>query len=234
MTFKYVAFCMSVLLLIAGCASTKAHRQPIITGKIARPAHIWVVDFAASADEIPANSTLVGYYGTKDMAQTKEDIATGRKLGALIATELVKKIRDMEMPAKHMGPGSTPAINDIIIRGYIVSFDEGSAAKRVTIGLGAGTSELKVAVEGFQVTAQGPRLLGFGTTDATGSKTPGGAVGAAAWIATANPAGLIVSSGMKVYGEVSGSGKVEGRAVQTAGEIADTLKKRFQEQGWVR
>jgi len=36
-----------------------------------------------------------------------------------------------------------------------------------------------------------------------------------------------------VYGEESGSSKVEGRAKQTAKEIADVLKKRFQEQGWI-
>ena len=38
---------------------------------------------------------------------------------------------------------------------------------------------------------------------------------------------------MKVYGEASGSSKVEGRAKQTAKEIADVLKKRFQDQGWI-
>ena len=38
---------------------------------------------------------------------------------------------------------------------------------------------------------------------------------------------------MKVYGEESGKSKVEGRAKDTAKEIADVLKKRFQEQGWV-
>jgi len=33
---------------------------------------------------------------------------------------------------------------------------------------------------------------------------------------------------------VSGSSKVEGRAKKTAEEIADVLKERFKEQGWVR
>ncbi|MCK7497245.1 MAG: hypothetical protein MZW92_45245 [Comamonadaceae bacterium] len=58
-------------------------------------------------------------------------------------------------------------------------------------------------------------------------------MGAAAFIATANPAGLIISTGMKAYGEMSGKSKVEGRADQTAKEIADVLKERFQEQGWI-
>ena len=123
--------------------------------------------------------------------------------------------------------------NDIVIRGYLLSVDEGSAAKRVTVGFGAGSSELKVAAEGFQMTAQGLRKIGSGTLDSAGNKTPGGAVGLAVFAATANPAGLIVSSGMKAYGEYSGSAKIEGRAKATAKEIAERIKPRFQQQGWI-
>jgi hypothetical protein len=83
------------------------------------------------------------------------------------------------------------------------------------------------------MTAKGLRKLGMGTVNSGGNKTPGMALGAATWIATANPAGLIVGGGMKVYGEASGSAKIEGRAKATAEEIADQLKIRFQEQGWV-
>lgn len=59
-------------------------------------------------------------------------------------------------------------------------------------------------------------------------------MGLAALVATGNPVGLIVSSGVKVYGEASGSAKIEGRAKQTANEIADQLKIRFQQQGWIK
>jgi len=59
------------------------------------------------------------------------------------------------------------------------------------------------------------------------------AVGVISLLATHNPAGLIVSGGMKVYGEESGKSTVEGRAKQTAKEIADVLKKRFEQQGWI-
>ncbi|KKO19351.1 MAG: hypothetical protein BROFUL_01950, partial [Candidatus Brocadia fulgida] len=109
----------------------------------------------------------------------------------------------------------------------------GSAVKRMTIGFGSGSSKLQVVAEGYQVTAQGLRKLGGGTVEAGGSKGPGTALGAAGWIATANPAGLIVSGGMKVYGEASGKAKIGGRAKQVAKEIADHLKTRFKEQGWI-
>ena len=104
----------------------------------------------------------------------------------------------------------------------------------MAIGLGAGASDLKVAVEGFQMTDRGLRKLGSGSTDASGDKTPGAAVGAAVLVATKNPVGLIVSTGFHLYDEKTGKSTVEGRADQTAKEIAGILKKRFQDEGWIQ
>jgi len=58
-------------------------------------------------------------------------------------------------------------------------------------------------------------------------------VGALTTIATHNPLGLIVSTGIKAHEEHSGSGKLEGRAKDTAKKIAEVLEKRFQDQGWI-
>jgi hypothetical protein len=208
-------------------------RNELVTEQLPRPAHIWVYDFAATPADVPDESALAGKHSEHSPPQTAEQIATGRQLGAEIAAQLVEEIRGMGMPAEQAVAGTTPQINDIIIRGYLISFNEGSAAKRITIGFGSGASDLKVAAEGFQMTAQGLRKLGSGTTDSGGRKAPGAEVGVLGLLATHNPAGLIISSGMKVYGEESGSSKVEGKAKQTAKEIADVLKKRFQEQGWI-
>ena len=89
-------------------------------------------------------------------------------------------------------------------------------------------------MEGYQMTASGLRKLGSGTIEAKGAKGPGASLGAAGWLITGNPIGLIVGGGIKVYGEASGSAKVEGRAKATAKEIADVLKQRFEEQGWIQ
>jgi hypothetical protein len=91
-----------------------------------------------------------------------------------------------------------------------------------------------VAVEGLQMTDNGLREIGSGSTASGSNKTPGMAVGLATLLATHNPAGLIVSTGMKVYDEKSGKSTVDGRSKQTAKEIADQLKKKFQEQGWIK
>ena len=229
-----IGFCVLALAVAAGCASTKvSDRHEYMGGKAPRPHHIWVYDFASTPAEVPAGSALAGQPIEHPTPQTAEQIAAGRKVGAEIATALVEEIFNMGLLAKRASAGTEPEINDLVIRGYLLSVDQGDATKRVAIGFGSGGSELTTAVEGFQVTAQGLRKLGSGTVGSEGSKTPGGAVGVAALIATANPAGLIVGGGMKVYGEYSGSSKIEGRAKATAKEIADQLKPKFQQQGWI-
>jgi Domain of unknown function (DUF4410) len=235
MNFRnHIVICLVALLMTAGCASTKvSNRSELVYGPLPRPNTIWVYDFAATPEDVPDESAFAGQYSEHSTPQTDEEIATGRKLGVEIAAQLVEQIRAMGMPAARAMAGTTPQINDIVIRGYLISYNAGSAAKRIMIGFGSGASDLKVAVEGFQMTAQGLRKLGSGTTSSTSGETPGADLGVLGLIATHNPAGLIISSGMKIYGQESGKSTIEGRAKQTAKEIADVLKKRFQEQGWI-
>lgn len=226
---------MGVCILAVGCASTKVvQRDEYKGGKIPYPGHIWVYDFAATSAEIPAGSALASQHREHETPQTKEQITAGREAGAQIAAELVRLVDEMGMPAVRATSTTKPEVNDLVIRGYILSVDPGDATKRVAIGFGSGASELSAAVEGFQMTAHGLRKLGGGKLGAGGSSTPGSAVGVVGTIATANPAGLIVSTAVKAHGEYSGSSKIEGRAKDAAKEIADKLRGKFQEQGWIR
>jgi hypothetical protein len=59
------------------------------------------------------------------------------------------------------------------------------------------------------------------------------AVGVASWAITHNPAGFILTTGMKSYGEISGKNTIEGRVQQIAKKIGAQLKTRFQDQGWI-
>jgi len=230
---KFVTYLMA-LAMTAGCASTSvSNRQQLATGPLPRPAQIWVYNFAATPADVPPESSLAGGAATNSTPQTAEQIAEGRKLGSQIATQLVQAIIGMGMPAAIASAATRPQLNDLVIEGCILSVQQGSTAARVVIGFTAGESELKVAVEGFQMTPNGLRKLGSGDVSSTGNKTPGTAVGLAVLIATHNPAGLIVSTGMKVYGEKSGSNTIEGRAKQIAQETGDALKKRFQQEGWI-
>lgn len=229
-----LSLAVCLLGLASGCSSTRVTgRERLVNEQLPRPAHIWVYDFAATPADVPPDSTLARTFTVKAEPQTPQQIADGRALGDKIARELVAEIRKTGLLGEQAMSTSKPGVNDIVIHGYLVSIDEGSAVKRVAIGFGSGSSELRTVVEGFQVTPEGLRKLGGGTVDSGGAKGPGAAVGVATFIATANPAGLIVSSGMKLYGEASGSAKIEGRATATAREVAKVLKQRFKELGWI-
>jgi len=233
-TILNLALASCLFGLLTGCASTKVtSRERVIYERLPRPNQIVVYDFGASPADLPADSTFAGKVSVTAAPPTVEETALGYQLGAEIAAQLVMDIREMGLPAVQLSTPTALQVNDIAIRGYLVSIEQGSTGKRMTIGFGSGGSELATAVEGFQMTTNGLRLIGSGTAKSTGSKGPGAALGGAAWLITGSPVGLIVGGGLKIYGEASGSAKIEGRAKQTAKEIADQLKTRFQEEGWI-
>jgi Domain of unknown function (DUF4410) len=222
------------LTVIAGCASTNITQQtPMSSPGLARPNQIWVYNFVANSADMPTNASIGAEVGAPSTPPTADQIEEGRQLGALIASNLVADINAMGLPAVQAGPGSTPQVGDAVIRGYLVSVQGGSAVQRFVIGFGAGTSEMDTVVEGYAVTPQGWRKLGSGTLTSSGNKTPGMVVPAAVAIATANPVGLIVVGGAKLYGETSGRSGLEGRAKATADAIAEQLRIRFQDRGWI-
>ncbi len=226
--------CPLMILLTVGCASTKvSEREVFVNERLPRPSHIWVYDFAATAAAVPPDSTLARRFAVEAAPQTPQQIALGQHLGDEIAADLVGRIQKMGLPAARATGGETIAVNDLVIRGYLVSVKKGSAAERIVIGFGIGGSELRTIVEGFQVTPQGLRELTFDTVRAGSGKTPGASTSAAGLLATGNPLGLIVSGAMRVYGEANGHSTVAGRARATAKEIAGALRKVFQEQGWI-
>lgn len=229
------SLCLFALVILAGCASTKVTERQSDIGaeKLPRPDRIIVYDFAATPADVPADSTIAGQYAQHSTPQTAEQIETGRKLGAQIAKELVAEIQGMGLPAVQATGQPAPSVNDIVIKGYLVSVEEGSAGKRVLIGFGSGNAELKTIIEGYQMTAQGLRRLGSGELDAGGSKTPGVLVPLAVAAATANPIGLIVGGAVKLHGETSGSDTIEGSAKRTAEAIGKQLQGAFQKHGWI-
>ena len=225
---------IGALVVTAGSAAAAVtNLDALVTGKIPQPGQIWVYDFAATPADLPAGSALAGHPDLDTTPPTDAQIAEGKKLGAQIAVELVERIRSLGMPAQQASADTKPQLNDLVIRGYLISIKEGDVRKHFGIGFGEGASGMRTAVEGFQVTTNGLRKLAYGTVNADGSNSPGTAAGLAGFLATKNPAGLIVSGGMQAYDEGTGRTELEGRAKQTAGEIADQLKTRFQEQCWI-
>ena len=226
---------MLALAVLAGCASSDvSSRRPYVGDEgIARPGRIIVHNFAATADDIPADAAIAGRYDRRDAPQTAEEIELVRQLGARVADELIKDILKMGMPAERAGSGPAPQQSDIVIKGEFVSINESSRLKRMLIGFGAGAAELKTFVEGYQVTASGLRPLGSAEVEAGGGKMPGMLVpigiGAAAGKAAKNAA---ISGGLNVAQELDPE-SMRSAANRTAEQIAKVLEKAFKKRGWI-
>jgi hypothetical protein len=228
-------FFLLALISLAGCASTQftSEMAPIADERVPRPNQVWVYNFGTTPDDVPAGSSIKSVAGAPSTPPTAEQLEAGRELGTLIAQELVSDIQAMGLSAVQAGPDSSAGVGDGVIRGYFLSVEGGAAVKRLVIGFGYGSSEVDTVVEGYLMTPQGLRSLGSGTISSSGPKTPGVVVPAAMAVATGNPIGLIVMGGTKIYAEASGRNALKGRAKATADEIAEQLKVRFQERGWI-
>jgi hypothetical protein len=236
MSNRAIAAMLSLVVTLAGCASTEVtDRQSYRGGRIARPDRILVHDFAASPSDLPAWSDVRGRHPEPSQPRTREEIAAGRELGGLVASQLVEEIREMGIPAARTAAASAPRRGDVVLVGYFESIDEGSRLKRVVIGFGSGTAELKTQVEGYLKTDEGMRKLGAGAVDSGGAgKMPGVVVPIIVTAVTANPVGLIVGGVVKAEGELTGRTTIEGSARRTADAIAEELRAVFRKNGWIR
>jgi len=228
--------CFLAMVVASGCATKKLETERLVSESLPRPGQILVYDFADSPAEVPSDSTITHEFSVDPAVQTAEQSAVTHELGSRIAARLVTQLQALGLPARQVAIGTPPSTvaNDILIRGTLLSIKEGSAAKRVVIGFGYGASELHAAVEVLQVTPEGLRKLESGTGRFGGAKKPGAAAGAVGLAAAGHPAGLIVSSGVGLYGELRGSSKIEARANAAAKEIGKVLEERAREHGWIK
>ena len=235
--FSRFAVCVLALVVAGGCASTKVTERTSQMGvgeRIPKPDRIYVYPFAATSADIPSWSAAAKRYAQPSELPTPEELEVGRKIGALVAQELVTEIEGMGLLALQGSQQSLPKPNDLMIIGYFGAVEEGSTIKRLSLGFGSGATELTTDVEGYQMTNKGPRLLGSAQLDSAGGKTPGLIVPLAVLAATANPIGLIVMGGAKVGMELTGRSKIEGAAKRTAEAIGEQLRVRFKEHGWIQ
>jgi hypothetical protein len=113
------------VMVVAGCASTDiTERQRYQGAQLARPDRIIVHDFTANPAEVPPESALAAQMADAP-TPTAQQIEVGRELGAQVATDLVAELREMGLPAVRAAGQPPPRPDDIVLRGYFVSVDEG-------------------------------------------------------------------------------------------------------------
>jgi len=231
---RVVAF--AGLAALAACTSTQSEVE---TGgaMLPRPQVVIVEKFAVSADEVQLDQGLSTEIEQAMKAQggtsrTEQETQASHQVADAIADKLVVEIQDMGL---HAEPGSAvPAgtQNALLIKGQLVSIDEGNRTERVIIGLGAGRSDVRAQVQVYEVTPAGQRLIDQIEVDAKSGLTPGmaesmGVGGLTGHLVVATA----VSGGVHVVSESMGA-DVVADADRAAKGIAKQLSALFAHEGW--
>ena len=231
----------TLLLLAAigafGCASTDLAVTSEYSGAaLPRPERILIFPFATSPEEVQLDwsPTAAGAWKLEGLSAGAEKQRVAQAVSRATAERLVAKVRALGLPAE-LATGPVPAASSptLAISGQFLSIDEGSRAERVVIGLGAGHSEVRTAVQVAELFPEGRRLLDQFEVDAKSGMKPGAAetmgVGAAAGHVAASAA---VTAAGAVGSEAFGD-DVEADAERTASKIASALEDFFARQGWI-
>jgi hypothetical protein len=225
-----------LLALGAGCASTQATTTMQYGGALPRPRAILVYRFATSPQEVQLDRspTSVLQWKAQGISSSGEQLDVAHQVSATLADHLVQKIQAMGLPAQ-LGEGPPDLSNGpvLVVDGQFIAIDEGSRALRVVIGLGAGRSNVRTAVQVLEVRPAGRRVVDEFEVDAKSGRKPGaaetmGAGGAAGVLATS----AAVTAAGSVASEVFGA-NVDADAERTASKVASMLAAFFAQQGWI-
>ncbi len=213
------------LSLAVGCASTKVGsvRDESRRLRLKKPVQVQVHDF--------------GYH--VDMEAEEDDHQElAPEAAEALSTELVSHIREMGLPAQRLAAGhpfpDSPAGNQtvLVIRGTFTELNDGSGAKRLWLGFGAGAAQVKSIVRLSWLDSKGETFLReFETISKTG-KMPG----------LITPIGMGAVTGRIIVSAIVGTASTVakrkdnavGSSVRTADKIAEELEPFFRQKGWLR
>lgn len=224
------------LMLLVGCTSSSSQLE---TGgaELPRPQVVVVQDFAVAPGEVQLDPGLSGTIdetlGANDgVARTAQELQVGRQAANAMADKLVAEIRDLGLPAQR-GYGLPPGLQTgLVLTGQFVAVDQGNRTERVTLGLGAGRSDVRVRVQVFDVTPQGRRLADEIEVDAKSGLQPGMAETMGVGALTGHfLVSTLVSGGLQVADESLGTSVVADTDRASKG-IAKQLASFFGQQGW--
>jgi hypothetical protein len=224
------------IAILAACTSTESQVESD-AAMLPRPQIVVVDTFAASPDEVTLDEGLTteieqAVKERHGASRTQQEIEAGRQVADAIADKLVVEIRDMGLSAERGSALPAGAQNALLIKGQLISIDEGNRTERVIVGLGAGRSDVRAQAQVYEVTPTGSRLVDTIEVDGKSGLTPGmaetmgvGGLTGHLLVATA------VSGGVHVVSEAMGA-DVVADADRAAKGIAKQLAALFAQEGW--
>ena len=230
------AVALAGLAVLAACTSTQSTMETS-DATLPQPQVVIVETFAVSPDEVKLDEGLSteieqAVKADRGTSRTDQELQAGHQVAEAIADKLVVEIQDMDLRAERGSAVPAGTQNALLIKGQLVSIDEGNRTERVIVGLGAGRSDVRAQVQVYEVTSAGSRLIDQIEVDGKSGLTPGmaetmGAGGLAGHLVMAT----VVSGGVHVASESLGA-NVVADADRAAKGIAKQLSALFAQEGW--
>jgi hypothetical protein len=121
----------------------------------------------------------------------------------------------------------------LMVKGQLLSIDEGNRTERVAIGLGAGRTSVQANVQVYEMTPEGKQEVDSLRGTAKSGRKPGmGEMMGLGAIAGHLLASTVVSGALSAGTEMT-SATVEADGKRLAEDIAKDLGKFFVDQGWI-
>ena len=170
---------LAVLIgLSLACARTSMNSTRVLDdgSKLPAPQLVLIQDYDVGADTVKLDSSvgskLVRSISSKD--SPAEQIELGRSIAQAMSERMAEDIRKLGLPAER-STGALPKTGGpfLVIRGQLLTVDEGNRFRRFAIGLGAGATEVsaktrvailvdgkETPIEEFTVTGKSGRMPG--------------------------------------------------------------------------
>lgn len=220
--------------MLGACTSVSVDPEAGAYEQLPQPNRVLVYNFAVTPQEVQLDavgSAITSTFdGTADSTQEKQ---VGHAVAEALARHLVSSISDMGLFAERAsGPMPTTG-TDVLILGQLVSIDEGDAAERMIIGLGAGRSDVQAHVQVYETVAGRNVPIESMTGAAKSSLMPGAAETMGVGALTGH---LLVSTAITAGSQIANqtlSANVDSEAARLGDKVADQLQQLFLEQGWI-
>jgi len=195
-----------------------------------RPGVVLVYDFAVFPEDVVVDT--LGSAFISDSTRQSEGAKIAYATANALSEHLVAKLRERGIAAERANASRVPPLNAIALKGQFLTIDAGSRVKRMTIGLGVGSTELRAHVQAYQATSRGLVRIAEAEAEAKGSKMPGMAVPMAGGAAMGTlAASAVISGGMNIVKETRVA--LNPDAERMAESIAERAEAFYRRQGWL-
>jgi hypothetical protein len=222
-----------VILTAWGC--TKVTSSGNLSGPLPPPEHIIVGDFESSPEEVKLDRGLLPKtkraLSSRSVGEREQEV--GRQLAAVVSKSMVDELTESGFKVQRGGDAPD---GSLVVLGQFLTVDEGNQTGRMVVGLGMGKSDVKAAMQVYQV--QGGRLIlaeQFVGDSHSGFK-PGMAETLTAGVAgaAASATQAAATSGATAIGGEAFLGGIKADGERMGKELARQIEGMYVARGWAK